>query len=694
MSRQHYILRVYLILLLNIISIVSLSAQSTIRVQGVVRGGGDNKPVGRVNILVGQALKGVTDIDGRYSILVNRDDTLQFHNVEYDDKRVPVSGQQQIDVQIYTKSVEIEQVMVVAKLKSKKLSVEPTDIEIKGNYFHLKTRFRVPYKKFNTDDRLVVQPTVNDVTRKKIHMLRPVVMDGEHYDLIEHRSHYFGLVADSLERFVVKNTITKEDNIYTYRDSIYIESTDLNNDFKADCHLALVSYHQPAGFVDMVTIANGTVNPLRFFDRSAAPLGIDEKYYIPVPEMELHNSRGTADIEFKIGRSEIDYSVPKNKRNIDNIKSVIASVQSNPDATLRSLSMSGYASPDGSYQINKELSNRRTKAMLDVITESIDKEQLKYVKLSSQGVIEPWSRVAELMERDSLPSAKKVREIVTKTGDNFTTTQSRIRVLPEYRSVISPKYLPRLRRVEYEVDYTVFRPLTIAEIESKFKAGGDKGLSRFEYYSLIEAEGDQERKLYYEHKAIAEYPNFTIYVNREAVRLIESDSVNMKLLAPLFEDKELPEEIYYNQAIMAVRDNRLSAADSLITNVKIRPETQHLINVISVLNGRYDEMLPYFSERGGLNEVLILLCMKRNEEAFEKMKTLMGSDPMLGASAVHNYVLALCGNRNEDLTIAMVHLQIAISIDPSLAEIAKIDSDVTDIYELIRPDRKEGGDGK
>ena len=45
--------------------------------------------------------------------------------------------------------------------------LEPTDIEIKGNYFHLKTRVPVPKEMFNSHRRLVLQPSIYDVTLKR-----------------------------------------------------------------------------------------------------------------------------------------------------------------------------------------------------------------------------------------------------------------------------------------------------------------------------------------------------------------------------------------------------------------------------------------------------------------------------------------------------------------------------------------------
>ncbi|MFR9578891.1 MAG: hypothetical protein SNG45_08610, partial [Rikenellaceae bacterium] len=110
-------------------------------------------------------------------------------------------------------------------------------------------------------------------------------------------------------------------------------------------------------------------------------------------------------------------------------------------------------------------------------------------------------------------------------------------------------------------------------------------------------------------------------------------------------------------------------------------------------NGDYDDAYEYFSQFGGLNEVLILLSMKENEQAREKMSELM-KDYDNGSNAKCHYIAAVCANRMDDLSMATMHLGIALQIDPSLEEMAKIDADVIDIYELIQLQNGGGGDAK
>ena len=81
--------------------------------------------------------------------------------------------------------------------------------------------------------------------------------------------------------------------------------------------------------------------------------------------------------------------------------------------------------------------------------------------------------------------------------------------------------------------------------------------------------------------------------------------------------------------------------------------------------------------KGGLNEVLILLTRGINELALEKVKQLSGEEP------INNYIRAVCLARNSEPIQAQTFLRIAVMYDESLAEIAAMDGDLKDVWEVV-----------
>ena len=89
-----------------------------------------------------------------------------------------------------------------------------------------------------------------------------------------------------------------------------------------------------------------------------------------------------------------------------------------------------------------------------------------------------------------------------------------------------------------------------------------------------------------------------------------------------------------------------------------------------------------------LNEVLILLCMGRNKEADAKMTVLLEDQSNWDRPEIW-YVKAICANRLEDLNWAIEAMTQAVALDPKLEEIARLDSDVMDIIDIISPQEEE-----
>lgn len=672
-----------LLVLLTFATPLLSSAQKQMRIQGVVTASDTRQPIRRAVITCDLILKGYTDDDGHYSVVVDRGSQLCFNAPEYEAKSISVGVRQEVDIVMNKQVVSIDAIVVRNPFKaSNNVIIDPTDVEVVGNYFKLKTNIHIPYKYTATDCRFVMQPSLYDVTQDKHYNLRPVVMDGKHYSIIEHRHLNFGKTKDVLEDYIVENRINKNNSIYTYRDSIYVGGGNLENDYKVYCQLVVASYHEPALYLDTLTIAHGTINPLRFLDVDIAPLSLDESTLpIPPPDFELHNMTGIAKIEFQMAKSNLDYNNENNVNSIESIKQILKEVQNNPNASLLGIRLKGYTSPEGGFITNTTLANRRTETVLKLITSDMDIYDLEQVKLDYQGIVEPWDRIADFAEADSLSVAPRIRSITSRSNYDRPSIQHLILRLPEYKTIIKPNYLPRLRRVEYSIDYSVFRSLTFAEIERKYYYTKER-LTRSEYFTLISGEVDSLRKVEYERSAIQEYPTFMRYVNREVVRLIESGSVNLDLLLPMMDRDDLPQEVIYNQAAMQLMSRNYSEALELVARLDPTPETEYIINVERLYQGDYNGAAPYFEKYGGLNHILILLCQKQDREAHDKLKKML-EQPEYRFNSRYNYVMAICANRMEDLSMAMIYLQVALELEPSLAETAKIDGDIIDIYQLI-----------
>ena len=167
------------------------------------------------------------------------------------------------------------------------------------------------------------------------------------------------------------------------------------------------------------------------------------------------------------------------------------------------------------------------------------------------------------------------------------------------------------------------------------------------------------------------------------MQLIKRDSLNLDILKPSL-GKNAPDPVIYNQALIALGAREVAMADSLARLLPTNEKSAYLKSITSAMAGDFEAAYPMISERGGLNEILLLLCMERNATAWAKCNELT-TFPQYNQNAKFWYIHAVCANRRDDIFTAMTSLEMALSLDPELEEIARLDSDAMDIIELIRP---------
>lgn len=652
-------------------------ADKVIRVTGKVISKEKRTALMGVNVVDNKTerLLATTDEDGRFATNVLEGSTLRFTMVGAQPKTVRIKKLTYIEVELDEHDIELGEASVVVERIKDKVMPEPTDIEIIGNYFHIKTRVRVPREMFSNDTRLVVQPILNNVTKNKLIAMRPMVYDAREYNQTQTRMYDFDLEGgDPLAAFItVKSDSTREkdrkNDIIGYRDSVYIE--DVRDEFTCDVYMAIENYNRIL-YRDTTIIARGTVNPLRFLDYRFDGTFITDTTYYPKSEMQLRDSKGEINLRFPIGKSTLDLTNPQNASELDKMNAQLQSIATSRDATLRAFSILGTASPDGRYSSNLSLAGKRIQSALSFIVGRLDAETRRTMEVSSDAKVASWNDVIALMRKDSAYAEAEQVEAIVKRYGNQDVQSRQMRRLPFYTSLLEGKYLPQLRRVEYQMNYSIFRQLTIDEIKALYNTDY-RQLSRYEFFRLYRAEENTERREILIRQALEIYPSFMVAASDLQSILITRGEGDPDLLVP-FAGKKAPAQLNVNHAIALIGAGRYATADSIAQFIPESGDTRLLKSVIATLNGDYsDDNFKVIAETGVRNEVLVLLAMKRNEEALTRSEALPEDE------ALSHYIKAICLNRAEKPVEAYDALKKAFEMDPALEKVAYIDGDVNDL---------------
>lgn len=646
-----------------------------INVHGVVTAKHNGEPMAGVCIFDAKNhhLLSSTNDEGKYMVTVEDTATIEFCILGSQNQTIPVEGHLNINVELEREALALNEVVVQAKRVTSAILTEPTDMDVKGNYLHIKTHVKMPREMFNTSSRLIIQPMVYNVTRKQINYMKPIVFDGWRYNATQERMYDFDRKKDPLSEFVeIKNTSTRKDNMVTITDSIYVEHP--KDDFRCELILSLEDYNHII-YSDTTTIARGVVNPLRFLDLKANGVFVTDDKYLPTPDLQLRDSRGDVNLSFKVNQKKLDLDLGNNRAEMDGLLAQIREIEQDPNSTLKSFSIFGTASPEGSYDHNLTLANERLKSAMEIIYHNLDESTRRNAVFTSEAGVESWSSVAQLLRTDNLiDEAKAVDDIIARNPNSRERQSYLISRLPFYGK-IKDVYLPQLRRVSYQFISSRYRYLTDEEIAELYRTDSGK-LSRYEFWRLYTIAESPDEKETIARRALEVHPNFLVGASDLTAMLIQKGEPTSEYLAPLVEKagNRVPDEARATLAAAYLNEGYFMEADSLAEMLPDEPRFHKTIVYGKALNGKYLEVMQELSNESVFNEVLLLLAVKADDEAWNKAK-------QLGKSAKEEYIKAICANRMDAYIEAVNHLENAFRLDPELREIAKVDGDVIDLLD-------------
>ena len=178
-----------------------------------------------------------------------------------------------------------------------------------------------------------------------------------------------------------------------------------------------------------------------------------------VEEVKERSSEvGKAYLEFIVDRSEIAPNFRNNDVELRRIQELIRQVASDPNAIITNISITGFASPEGTSDYNMELSQRRAISFKDYIKNFYS---LRENLFTARGAGEDWATLEKLVSRSSLTDKNLVLEII-RSPESLDSREKRLMELSggrAYRQIFSEMY-PELRRMECQVHYTVV-PFTV-----------------------------------------------------------------------------------------------------------------------------------------------------------------------------------------------------------------------------------------
>lgn len=330
--------------------------------------------------------------------------------------------------------------------------------------------------------------------------MRPYVIDGKSFSKTQLRKKGYDMENDPLSDYIDRSQKIKTHDVEN--DSVAFHIFEVLRPIKPNALYPTYGYLWYENYGNLVVTdtilidAGYTKSPMRFLDFSFPEVDINKAHYHIQPKREAQTGDAQLDIEFVTGRAEV---LPTDSVGLQKLYDIVHSIENiynEPTANLYSITIHGYASPEGGRSVNEKLCRQRA----DYIKQKV-MSRLGGVPSDIESSVASWRDVAELLRADSIDDpenverAQQIDDIIA-TSRDIHQIDARMQASPLYKFLKENenKYYKPLRKVVISYVYTMQRILTREEVINRYERGREANLP-YQYEYLFEYLKDKPKKL-------------------------------------------------------------------------------------------------------------------------------------------------------------------------------------------------------
>ena len=248
------------------------------------------------------------------------------------------------------------------------------------------------------------------------------------------------------------------------------------------------------------------------------------QYLYVQPEAEVVKTRslsGSAFIDFPVSRTEIKPGYRNNGAELAKIRATIDSVRGDADMRITSLSIKGYASPEGAYSLNGRLASGRTEALKEYVV-GLYHFDPSLITVSYEP--EDWAGLRKYVAQSSLANREEILALIDSDCEPDSKEYKIRKEYPADYAVLLRDCYPALRHSDYRVEY-VIRSFSSADEIRPLVSSDPQKLSLQEFYLASQGmePGSEEFNKVFE-TAVRVYPDDeTANLNAANTAMAEGD---------------------------------------------------------------------------------------------------------------------------------------------------------------------------
>lgn len=218
-------------------------------------------------------------------------------------------------------------------------------------------------------------------------------------------------------------------------------------------------------------------------------------YVCPLPDsIKEFSIEGSAYVNFPVNRTELFPEYMNNPTELAKITATIDTVMGDPDVTVKSIFIKGFASPEGPFDNNVRLASGRTATILDYVKRYVNRaERVPDNIFSTDFMPEDWPGLRAYVESSTLDNREAILQIIDSDREPDNKNWAIKSTYPEQYDFLLTYVYPRLRHTDYVILYNVRSYTTLEEILHTLHTQPKK-LSAEEFYRAAKSmeEGSEE----------------------------------------------------------------------------------------------------------------------------------------------------------------------------------------------------------
>lgn len=378
------------------------------------------------------------------------------------------------------------------------------------------------------------------------------------------------------------------------------------------------------------------------------------------------NEKYSADIHFLINQANIRSTETSAAAYVD-LGKKLQEAAADPKREIADITVSSYASPEGTYDFNKALAEKREKNTTALVESQLKKDKItEFGELTSNFTPEDWEGFRQLVEKSNIQDKELILYVLNSQSDP-ELREKEIRNLANVFDELADQILPQLRYSRVMASINVIGKSN-EELVNLFNTNpADLTADEMLYIATLTSDNNKKMEVY--NKACETFPSdyrgfnnlgLTQYVAGDYEGALANFEHSLRL-QPGNHEAEM------NKGLVDMLSGKYAAAYQAFGAATDVPEVGDALGVYYLSQGQIPAAVNAFGQAKTNNAALAQILAKDYSSARNTLSSITSPD------ATTYYLMAVLGARTNNENMALSNLRQAIRLDSSLLNRAKND---------------------